>query len=354
MYHDLLLIFAFVLSNASPLHALFSSFMYKYDKTYDSEEERYKRYSIFKENLRHIDAHNADPSSSYKMAMNPFMDLSREEFKAKRRGYDTTSILRRARTKAPLLSSSRNSSYEGSEGIFLSGSALQQSREVYPKNVDWANPKLKKVSSVKDQLYCGGCWAFAVADAVESRWAIKHKRNVIELSIQELIDCDHNGVNEGCVGGNLPEGYEYVIDQGGMCTSKDYKFTGYDQRCKKHHCQRRLGKIRDYGIVIRDNEVALREAVAQGPVAIAIEADADAMQFYDKGILTTRSCGTNVDHAVTIVGYGEDHGMKYWKIKNSWSRDWGEGGYMRLCRECGRNGKTGECGITVEAVFPIV
>lgn len=344
MYQHLLLVFAIVFTSASPLHALFSSFMYQYNKTYDSEEERYKRYSTFKENLRHIDKHNADPSNTYKMAMNRFMDLSREEFRLQRRGqpYDHSSILRRARTQPP-----NNSSF------FLS-SSFYQSRQDYPKNVDWADPKLKKVSEVKDQLYCGGCWAFAVADAVESRWAIKHKRNVIELSIQELIDCDHNGVNEGCVGGNLPEGYEYVVEKRGMCTRKDYHFTGYDQHCKNRHCSRRLGKIRDYGIVIRDNEVALREAVAQGPVAIAIEADADAMQFYDKGILTTRSCGTNVDHAVTIVGYGEDRGMKYWKIKNSWSSDWGEGGYMRLCRECGRNGKTGECGITVEAVFPIV
>lgn len=356
MYHNLLLIFAITLTSASPLHALFSTFMYQYNKTYDSEDERYKRFSIFKENLRHIEAHNSDPTNTFKMATNRFMDLTREEFKARRRGYDTTSILRRARMEPRLTSVHRA---KQNESFFLSGqsalnSAYYRSRQDYPKNVDWADPKIKKVSSVKDQLYCGGCWAFAVADAVESRWAIKHRRPVIELSIQELIDCDHEGVNEGCIGGNLPEGYEYVIHVGGMCTAKDYQFEGRDQKCRTHRCSRRLGKIRDYGIVIRDNEVALREAVAQGPVAIAIEADADAMQFYDKGILTTRSCGTNVDHAVTIVGYGEDRGMKYWKIKNSWSKDWGEGGYMRLCRECGRNGKTGECGITVEAVFPIV
>jgi len=355
LYHNLL-IFAIVFTSASPLHALFSSFMYQYNKTYDSEDERFKRFSIFKDNLRHIDAHNSDPSHTYKMRMNRFMDLTREEFRTLRRGrmgYDQSSILRRARSQASASHAKLNmASHSSNSSIFLSSSLA--SRQDYPKNVDWADPKIKKVSSVKDQLYCGGCWAFAVADAVESRWAIKYKRNVIELSIQELIDCDHNGVNEGCVGGNLPEGYEYVIEKGGMCTSRDYKFTGYDQHCKSRRCGRRIGKIRDYGIVIRDNEVALREAVAQGPVAIAIEADADAMQFYDKGILTTRSCGTNVDHAVTIVGYGEDKGMKYWKIKNSWSSDWGEGGFMRLCRECGRNGKTGECGITVEAVFPIV
>eukprot|EP00494_Astrolonche_serrata_P015387 UN15537 len=29
----------------------------------------------------------------------------------------------------------------------------------------------------------------------------------------------------------------------------------------------------------------------------------------------------------------------------------GLGGYMKLCRDCNRNGQTGECGITVESVF---
>jgi len=340
MFHLIFLTFLFLLSSASPLHALFSSWQFQHNRTYDSEEERWHRFSIFKENIKRIEQHNADPMNTFKMKMNRFGDLLYHEFKSKYSGaYSSLNSTSRPRRD-----------YHDTSSLQLQSAKARD----YPRNVDWADPKLHKMSSVKDQLYCGGCWAFAVADAVESRFAIKHQRNVVELSIQELIDCDHKGVNEGCVGGNLPEGYDYVIERKGLCTSHDYKFTGYDDHCKRHKCKRRSGRIRDYGIVIPDNEVALREAVARGPVAIAIEADAEAMQFYDHGILTTKKCGVNVDHAVTIVGYGEDRGIKYWKIKNSWSSDWGEGGYMRLCRECGRNGKTGECGITVEAVFPIV
>ena len=42
------------------------------------------------------------------------------------------------------------------------------------------------------------CWAFAVADALESRYAIAHNTDPVELSVQQQLDCNHNGVNEGC------------------------------------------------------------------------------------------------------------------------------------------------------------
>ena len=32
-------------------------------------------------------------------------------------------------------------------------------------------------------------------------------------------------------------------------------------------------------------------------------------------------------HAVRIVGWGVDGGVKYWKVANSWNPYWGEKGY---------------------------
>ena len=39
-----------------------------------------------------------------------------------------------------------------------------------------------------------------------------------------------------------------------------------------------------------------------------------------------------VDHAVLVTGWGEENGVKYWTIQNSWDNYWGEDGYMRIRR----------------------
>ena len=40
-------------------------------------------------------------------------------------------------------------------------------------------------------------------------------------------------------------------------------------------------------------------------------------------------------HAVTMVGWGEENGQKYWKIKNSWNEQWGNNGHFLIARGTG-------------------
>merc|ERR1719478_1991057 len=95
----------------------------------------------------------------------------------------------------------------------------------------------------------------------------------------------------------------------------------------------------------------MMEALSEGPVSIAIEADSIFFQLYHGGIFSSGFCGANLDHGVLAVGYGTDNGKGYWKVKNSWGESFGEKGYIRLG---GFDKKTGECGMLKQPSYPVV
>jgi C1A family cysteine protease len=96
--------------------------------------------------------------------------------------------------------------------------------------------------------------------------------------------------------------------------------------------------------------LALKEAVLKGPVVIGIEADTYTFQSYSSGIITSPLCGTDIDHAVEIVGFGVDNGTPYWSVRNSWGPGWGEDGYFRILRTDDMN-DPGICGLAIEPSF---
>ena len=80
---------------------------------------------------------------------------------------------------------------------------------IIPNEYDWRDKNA--VSSVKNQEQCGSCWAFSSVEAVEGAWAIQTKL-LFNLSEQELVDCSFYLGNEGCMGGYMTQGFQYVMD----------------------------------------------------------------------------------------------------------------------------------------------
>lgn len=95
----------------------------------------------------------------------------------------------------------------------------------------------------------------------------------------------------------------------------------------------------------------MQKAVDGGPVGVAIAASANVFQYYTGGILTDAvACGTEVDHAVQVVGYGTENGISYWIMKNQWGTDWGINGYAKI----GVNEDVGVCAIQSQPEQPLL
>jgi C1A family cysteine protease len=95
----------------------------------------------------------------------------------------------------------------------------------------------------------------------------------------------------------------------------------------------------------------MKTALAKNPLSVSIEADRAVFQSYSSGIFNSATCGTTLDHAVMIVGWGTSAaGTEYWTMRNSWGTTWGERGYMRVAITSGN----GVCGINMEPLYPTV
>lgn len=309
----------------------FTAFQDKYHKVYSSIQELETRFDIFSQNLLQIRSHNADQTQNFTLGVNPFTDLTPEEF---RKQY---------------LGGFRPKGAVGSFGCLpFSGDSL-----AVPVSIDWREKGV--VNPVRDQGQCGSCWAFATTANAESVWAISHNNQLFDLSEEFLVDCA-SGVgyfNMGCNGGEPDSAFKYMISYG-QYSEASYPYTaGTTQTAGKCHSGSasaapvKFSKCYD---VAPKNQVALKAAVAKQPVTIAIEADTRYFQSYSGGILDSPNCGTNLDHAVEIVGYGEENGQKYWTVRNSWSASWGEAGYVRIARSDSTN-DIGICGIAAEPSF---
>ena len=86
----------------------------------------------------------------------------------------------------------------------------------------------------------------------------------------------------------------------------------------------------------------MNELVQRGPLSCAM-ATTDAFHDYSGGIFYDETGDMEVSHEVSIVGYGEQNGIKYWRVRNSWGSHWGEAGFFRIVRGINNLAIESEC-----------
>ncbi|OMO51738.1 hypothetical protein COLO4_37534 [Corchorus olitorius] len=287
----------------------YERWLLRHGRRYQNKDEYTMRIGIYQSNAQFIDHINSQ-NLSFKLTDNKYADMTNEEFRSIYFG--VWGGERFPKERKTVVSFKDN----------ICENNLSAS-------IDWRDKGA--VTPVKDQGLCGSCWAFSTVAAIEGLNKIKTGK-LISLSEQELVDCDVTGGNHGCNGGFMEKAYEYIINNGGVTTEENYPYKGRDDMCDENKARNHAVTISGYELVPENHEESLREAVALQPVSVAIDAGGYEFQLYSKGVFRGY-CGYQLNHGVTIVGYGEEDGKKYWLVKNSWGAYWGESGYIKMERD---------------------
>jgi cathepsin C len=225
-------------------------------------------------------------------------------------------------------------------------SFLQRKAAELPSTFDWSNANGRDfLEPVMDQADCGSCYAASSMRMLSTRHKIRvNNTEAMPWSINLPLFCSE--YNQGCKGGYglltakwsrdvglLPATCMRYDTQGSCKLECDLsKLEGKRYRADNH---RYVGSW--YGNSSISSIKA--ELFANGPLVLGLEPAEDFM-FYSEGVYRSATSVNKlhktdqewekVDHAVLLVGWGEDKGQKYWRIQNSWGPDWGEDGFFRI------------------------
>ena len=176
---------------------------------------------------------------------------------------------------------------------------------------------------IRQQGSCGSCWAFTAVTFMEKHFFDKF-RQIVDLSFQELVDCE-TGSN-GCGGGYCQNCASYVA-RVGIARESDYPYKGV-----KGSCQAASKKKVSFGNTIASKmpgfsfanvsnliNAGVRPGVSMRGGGKVRYAARDGQPY---NAIAAGECGMGMDHFANLIAYTQTTVT----LQNSWGTGWGDNG----------------------------
>jgi hypothetical protein len=303
----------------------FETFKKTYNKSYATPTIEEYRKKIFVKNLGHIEDIN-DKATSFVAGITQFTDNTQSEIQKNLLTYraeDETNVPGGVVITSLLQSKKLKSRTQ-------QGSCYTTNPAVITPPIDYS----ASLPPIRDQGWCGCCWAFATIFQLEYYYQ-KKTGTQISLSVQHAVDC--NNGNFACDGGTLSKSISYYQ------TWKATDAASYDYIDGKANCKfASAAAVQPAYPTLLTSPVTLLRATTEniinalirfGPLLTTV--DSTFLPFYVGGIFDPAPFEYDclvANHAVNIVGAGIDPQTNkvYYKYRNSWGPNWGENGYFRM------------------------
>lgn len=299
----------------------FKKYIKKYNKSYLTKLEYLKHLDLFNSSFQKVINHNKN--NSFKLSLNKFSDLTKEEKKK----YKTGGIKKHEVKLNKKFLFSKNTG----GGEDYSDKDIDKEDMDLPMNFDYR--ELGGINEVTSQGICGACAVFSIVSLIEHYYFMK-ENELKKFSEQQIIDCAFD--EDICTSGSTGWDILKYIEKNGIMEYENYPYesgyTGTKSRCR--YKKNNVVKISGYRLVDKPKAINIKKYLYKyGPISTSI--NSDCIEDYYDGIVDYSGsiCKNSIDdvnHAVTIVGWDHDEETQtdYWIVRNSWGKEWGKDGYM--------------------------
>ena len=114
----------------------------------------------------------------------------------------------------------------------------------------------------------------------------------------------------------------YYIHQNGLVSWEDYQYQAKAGTCLENATQTPVATVKSWGIIQSDHEKHMELSLRYiGPIAVGINGDNSEFLAYSGGIFDSPRCKQVANHALLIVGYGQEESptgdiLRYWIARN--------------------------------------